>query len=144
MLSSDPDNLLMWFLGSPPADVWHAPLATKRSIYKPMQAGPSRNTSGVQKIDFICISRITWTNVGQALRRHMTYLDHTALYVTDIIICYWCRGLVLSGRIPNNGPWQQGSWGQHGAHLGPTGPMWAPCGPHVGPMNLSIWGSYCV
>ena len=27
-------------------------------------------------------------------------------------------------------PWLQGSWGQHGAHLGPTGPRWAPCLPH--------------
>ena len=27
-------------------------------------------------------------------------------------------------------PWYQGSWGQHGAHLGPTGPRWAPCWPH--------------
>ena len=27
-------------------------------------------------------------------------------------------------------PWQQGSWDQHGAHLGPTGPRWAPCWPH--------------
>ena len=25
-------------------------------------------------------------------------------------------------------PWR--SWGQHGAHLGPTGPRWAPCWPH--------------
>ena len=22
--------------------------------------------------------------------------------------------------------WEQGLWGQHGAHMGPTGPMWAP------------------
>ena len=35
-------------------------------------------------------------------------------------------------------PWQQGSWGQHGAHLG-----WQdPCAPHVGPMNCTING-YC-
>ena len=27
-------------------------------------------------------------------------------------------------------PWEQGSWGQHGANLGPTGPRWAPCWPH--------------
>ena len=27
-------------------------------------------------------------------------------------------------------PWKQGSWGQHGGHLGPTGPRWAPCWPH--------------
>ena len=27
-------------------------------------------------------------------------------------------------------PWEQLSWGLHGAHLGPTGPTWAPCWPH--------------
>ena len=27
-------------------------------------------------------------------------------------------------------PWKQGSLGQHGAHLGPTGPRWAPCWPN--------------
>ena len=27
-------------------------------------------------------------------------------------------------------PWEQGSWGQHGAHLGPIGTRWAPCWPH--------------
>ena len=27
-------------------------------------------------------------------------------------------------------PWYQGSWGQSGAHLGPTWPRWAPCWPH--------------
>ena len=27
-------------------------------------------------------------------------------------------------------PCQQGSWGQHGAHLGPTGPRWTPYWPH--------------
>ena len=32
-------------------------------------------------------------------------------------------------------PRLQGVWDQHGAHLGPTGPMWA----HVGPMNPAIW-----
>ena len=27
-------------------------------------------------------------------------------------------------------PWEQGSWGQHGTHLGPTGPRWATCWSH--------------
>ena len=27
-------------------------------------------------------------------------------------------------------PWGQGSWGQRGAHLGPTGPRWATCRPN--------------
>ena len=32
----------------------------------------------------------------------------------------WCLSTVLAH------PSEQGSWGQHGAHLGPTGPRWAP------------------
>ena len=39
---------------------------------------------------------------------------------------YWhnhCSEIIVS-------PWLQGSWGQHGAHLGPIGPKWAPCWPH--------------
>ena len=28
-------------------------------------------------------------------------------------------------------PWQQGSWGRHGTHLEPTGPIWAPWWPHA-------------
>ena len=43
-----------------------------------------------------------------------------------ISVIHW--GLYLS--LPVNRPWQQGSWGQHGAHLGPTGPRCAPCWPH--------------
>ena len=34
----------------------------------------------------------------------------------------WCMLLLQ--------PRQQSSWGQHGAHLGPVGPRWAPCWPH--------------
>ena len=41
-------------------------------------------------------------------------------------------------------PWERGSWGQHRADLGPTGPRWAPCWPHelcyLGPFsNLYTW-----
>ena len=45
---------------------------------------------------------------------------------------YTCRRrpMTTAGKIGNYVayPWLQGSWGQHGAHLGPTGPRWAPCG----------------
>ena len=27
-------------------------------------------------------------------------------------------------------PREQSLWGQHGAHMGPVGPRWAPCWPH--------------
>ena len=35
-------------------------------------------------------------------------------------------------------PREQGLWGQHGAHMGPTGPRWAPCWPH-GLCYLGNW-----
>ena len=35
----------------------------------------------------------------------------------------------LGSHIISHHPWEQGSWGLHGAHLGPTGPRWALCGP---------------
>ena len=38
---------------------------------------------------------------------------------------------------------KQGSWGQHGTHLGPVGPRWAPCQPHE-PCNQIIWASVWV
>ena len=40
-------------------------------------------------------------------------------------------------------PRQQGSWGQHGAHLVPVSPSWAPCWPHKlcyqGSVKQNIW-----
>ena len=35
-------------------------------------------------------------------------------------------------------PRQQSSWGQHGAHLGPVSPRWAPCWPHE-PCYQGCW-----
>ena len=42
--------------------------------------------------------------------------------------CLWCH---WSGKVSIcSQPRKQSSWGQHGAHLGPVGPRWAPCWPH--------------
>ena len=40
-------------------------------------------------------------------------------------------------------PRQQGSWGQHGAHLGPVGPRWAPCWPHEPCYQGYDWHKLC-
>ena len=44
-------------------------------------------------------------------------------------------------------PREQGSWGQHGAHLGPVGPRWAPCWPYEpcyqGRCRLEGFGRCC-
>ena len=37
-------------------------------------------------------------------------------------------------------PRYQSSWGQHGAHLGPVGPRWAPCWPHDPCYLGMVWG----
>ena len=47
-----------------------------------------------------------------------------------------CHSVLAHAPLLLNIPWWQGSWGQHGAHLGPTGPRWAPCWPH-GPCYLA-------
>ena len=54
-----------------------------------------------------------------------------------VIICFdfflWCRLPLLSYvwcKSQCCAPRLQSSWGQHGGHLGPVGPRWAPCWPH--------------
>ena len=49
-------------------------------------------------------------------------------------------------------PREQGLWGQHGAHLGPTGPRWAPRWPHelcylggpLIPTSIKTWPTECL
>ena len=53
------------------------------------------------------------------------------IFVSLLALCggghWWTRRVAGDWRHPLI---RQGSWGQHGAHLGPTGPRWAPCWPH--------------
>ena len=50
------------------------------------------------------------------------------------------RMQLLDLRHMTNNPWEHSSWGQHGAHLGPTGPRWALCWPH----KLCYLGSWLI
>ena len=52
---------------------------------------------------------IIWTNDDQVIWHHMASLGPNDCFAV--------------AQIAN-------SWGQHGAHLGPVGPKWAPCWPH--------------
>ena len=46
-------------------------------------------------------------------------------------LCFFIRILnSIGGVTVASSPWEQGSWDQHGAHLGPTGPRWAQCWSH--------------
>ena len=74
-------------------------------------------------------------------------------YGIFVIFCYrvylcTIHNLYDTQKIKTWNPWQQGSWGQHGVHRGPTGPRWAPCWPHepcylgcfwrcLGPLSLT-------
>ena len=55
---------------------------------------------------------------------------------TAELACMWAMGCSIYVYIKSTMisyrhyiPWYQGPWGQHGAHLGPTGPRWTPCWP---------------
>ena len=68
--------------------------------------------------------------------------DSTISHIQHAMVCqlyqYYC--LLITWSLMSRGhqqswywyrlPWYQGSWGQHGAHLGPTGPRWVPCWSH--------------
>ena len=50
----------------------------------------------------------------------------TAMEARVTLLMEWNFRVDLSGEAPDS----KVPWGQHGAHLGPTGPRWAPCWPH--------------
>ena len=52
------------------------------------------------------------------------------LHSYDILMI--CKQMLNAGNVHmlQTIPRLQSSWGQHGAHLGPTGPRWDPCWPH--------------
>ena len=50
-------------------------------------------------------------------------------YVTFLQVRLWLGYHTFHKRARKAYP-DRSSWGQHGAHLGPAGPRWAPCWPH--------------
>ena len=77
-----------------------------------------------------------------------SYLHNGVSYTGKTTSLYWIGALYISSSDAWSSlscrdltawqPWQQGSWDQYGAHLGPTGPRWAPCWPH----ELCYLGGY--
>ena len=76
-----------------------------------------------------------WTNCsGRSKENHdikirnlrMTNIGHIAQNTCTVYLSFGWHLTLLNV----NQPRYQGSWGQHGAHLGPRGPRWAPCWPH--------------
>ena len=84
-----------------------------------------------------------WVITGEAgdLRRHHAHYNVIVMRWW----CFCCRWFCSCGRCyimrlvviclsfcesMNSFRDSKNSWGQHGVHLGPTGPRWAPCGPH--------------
>ena len=61
----------------------------------------------------------------------MLYRPNLVSHVIHWFMCNACyTGIILGIGSANERrryiPWQQGSWGHHGAHLGPIGPRWVP------------------
>ena len=79
-----------------------------------------------------------WTEMDIVASERLWYFK---LRFINTYLLYWhglyrlhflpSKALVLcDSSIEHFPPRQQGSRGQHGAHLGPVGPRWAPCRPH--------------
>ena len=64
----------------------------------------------------------------------MLYIVYTVQHKLNSCM-HSCWGFLCFVAVSCIHPWEQGSRGQHGTHLGPTGPRWAPCWPH----GLNIW-----
>ena len=70
----------------------------------------------------LCVSLFEW-----AVLYAISWLT---MLIWSFPVRFWCYD-----------PWLQGSWGQHGAHLGPTGPRWVPCWPHGELISTTCYSS---
>ena len=68
---------------------------------------------------------------------HHTHVDRGYISVQNKTACVRCSSSTryaasIASTLDNcqRNPRKQSSWGQHGAHLGPVGPRWAPCWPN--------------
>ena len=84
------------------------------------------------------ISLLIWGPYTAANSPHLLFLQAILgsmfsgwlLYWIDLLVRYELLTLEFNLFQHHKFPWEQSSWGQHGAHLGPTGPRRAPCWPH--------------
>ena len=69
-------------------------------------------------------SQLSWPS-------YMTFY-HSFILKCNLLMSFHCQST-------HKRPRWQSSWGQHGAHLGPVGPRWAPCWSH----KPCYQGVYC-
>ena len=74
----------------------------------------SHGTSG------FCDGNVHSRNMACSLSPHLWLM---------LTVKYFMDNEILSNLYTRD-PREQSSWGQHGAHLGPVGPRWAPCWPN--------------
>ena len=87
----------------------------------------------IQHINDVLLALLRQTGIDNVLCFDFTWINHSDLFIEVVIMSYvsmitsiW--HLQWEGIIPDSK--EQSLWGQHGAHLGPIGPRWAPCWPH--------------
>ena len=77
-----------------------------------------------------CASTLAWVQFSNTMKIKVTNADQKSV-LSDCGLNMSCNiGQSANPLESRCMPWSQGSWGQHGAHLGWTGPRWAPCWPH--------------
>ena len=93
----------------------------------------------------ICVGNLTITSSDNCLspgRRHAIIWTDAGILLIGLSKTDFNEIIHFHSRKFENVPWQQGSWGQHGAHLGPTWPRWAPCTLLSG--SSGRWRPFCL
>ena len=104
-------------------------------FHRMKQPSPSETGSGKCRCLWQICMHVTHHCHFQIILHTQTKWTHTSWsYIQWSLGCIYEERLIkptfnLSLSMPWI-PWYQGLWGQHGAHLGPTGPRRAPCWPH--------------
>ena len=86
------------------------------------------NDNSRMPFNFWMMMTMSTSNLNDGVKS-ATDTDHLSLWVPRWVHCSkqcFCRNIQSMGMCPLIARFM----GQHGAHLGPTGPRWAPCWPH--------------
>ena len=143
LTTKKPSPLLTICEGNPPYtdDRWVLCISPVFSAHKRpiiQKAFPCQAVFMIDSFVILCYWNLTDSisiKRAQMWLMHARHPPESIAYAHNLtrIDCYtvvtrWLWNCLWPPIMPSH-PWQQGSWGQHGAHLGPTGLSWAPCWP---------------
>ena len=107
----------------------------RRSILTGCSAAWRISKSDALLLAFLYVLTINWGN--NWMKDDIKSIITSMVWIINCQQMLWCHGHHETHSSPDSC-----RWGQHGAHLGPTGPRWVPCWTHelcyLGLYGLSV------